>query len=443
MYLFALLSIAVAYAQPNEAALRKQLASGRRHLQLPRGVVEIGSELVVPEGLTLRGHPSGSELRAAAGFRGRALLVCRSGVTLAGFSIDGNREALAKPLGVPHYDRTFISFFPSNAVLVEEANRVRIQQLRFRRVANFAVLIYRSQQVFIDRVSVSSSGSLDSKGRNNTTGGILLEEGTVDFAVRNSTFRQIRGNAVWTHSREKSPRNKRGSITGNRFYEIGRDAIQVGHSTEIRVENNRGERIGFPSSVVDIEGGATPVAIDTAGNVDSSLYASNFFSEINGKCIDLDGFHDGEVRGNTCVNRQGASAYPYGNFGIVFNNTNKGMQSRNVRVIDNVIDGSKFGGMFVIGSGHTILGNRMSRLNLAGCNESTAQYGCLYDSTQPDLLQTGIYLAARAERAADTRGNTIEDNLIAGHKMAERCIGPAPGVVLQEQNIRRNTCKNQ
>ena len=41
--------------------------------------------------------------------------------------------------------------------------------------------------------------------------------------------------------------------------------------------------------------------IDTAGNVDRSIYTrQSVFDEINGKCIDLDGFHDGEVRG-TCA----------------------------------------------------------------------------------------------------------------------------------------------
>jgi len=78
--------------------------------------------------------------------------------------------------------------------------------------------------------------------------------------------------------------------------------IQVGHATEIRVENNRGRAIGYPPEEVDLEGQAFPVAVDTAGNVDKSIYRNNQFEEIDGKCFDLDGFHDGEVSGNTCVN---------------------------------------------------------------------------------------------------------------------------------------------
>ena len=163
--------------------------------------------------------------------------------------------------------------------------------MRFRDIAGFAVLVSRSRQVAIDGVQVTDSGSRNPAGRNNTTGGILLEEGTGDFRVTRCEFRNIRGNGVWTHSLYTSPRNARGVFADNAS-RIGRDALQVGHATEC----------GWK----EIPGGASgirwkrwrrglPVALDTAGNVDRSVYARNQFTGINGKCIDLDGFHDGEV----------------------------------------------------------------------------------------------------------------------------------------------------
>ena len=138
-----------------------------------------------------------------------------------------------------------------------------------------------------------------------------------------------------------SPRNARGVFAENRFDRIGRDAIQVGHATEMRVEGNSGTHIGYPEDAVDIEGRAIPVGVDTAGNVDRSIYARNQFSAVNGKCFDLDGFHDGEVSWNVCQDVAG--------YGIVMNNTNPDMQSRNVRMADNLLDGVKYGGIFVIG----------------------------------------------------------------------------------------------
>ena len=164
---------------------------------------------------------------------------------------------------------------------------------------------------------------------------------------------------------------------------IGRDAIQVGHATEVRVDNNTGSQIGYPFEVVDVEGGGTPVAIDTAGNVDKSVYQDNEFFEINGKCIDLDGFHHGDVLANTCRNKLAAEEYPAGSIGLVFNNSNPGMQSESVRVIGNVIDGVKFSGMFVIGSGHTIQGNQMLRLNLGRVQRIARKFGCIYNPKEP------------------------------------------------------------
>jgi len=149
-----------------------------------------------------------------------------------------------------------------------------------------------------------------------------------------------------------------------------RDAIQVGHATGVTVAGNVARRIGFPAAIVDVENYGFPAAIDTAGDVDHSLYENNQLEEINGKCIDLDGFHDGVVRGNTCTNRGKPEDYPFGNYGILFNNANKDMRSQNVHVTGNHLDGMKYGAVFVIGIGHQITGNTFTRLNTAHCPEA-------------------------------------------------------------------------
>lgn len=406
-------------------------------------MTEVSSEYVVPPGDTLRGAAAGSTLRASDAFQGRAVVVLHSGSTVEDLTIDGNRSKLARPLPIAPSDRTFASFYRNNGVLSIDANGVVIRNVTLTDIANFAVIVSGGGNVRIERLRVSASGSLNDKGRNNTSGGILLEEGVTDFVVTNSTFQNIRGNAIWTHSLYTSARNAQGRITANRFLNIGRDAIQVGHATEIRVDSNTGSRIGYPHDIVDMEGGGTPVAIDTAGNVDKSVYERNRFEEINGKCIDLDGFHHGDVLENTCINRYPAGRYPYGHFGIVFNNTNPDMQSEQIRVIGNVIDGTKFGGIFLIGAGHTIERNRLLRLNLAGCNESHSKFGCIYNKEEPEVLQTGIYLGGKAERTATTRDNRIADNVIWGHRMKERCIAAAPGVDRKANTIERNDCRSR
>ncbi len=444
--LLALLSLGACSGSP-EARLRRSLQVRSGIVRLPAGVVEISAEIRIPDGardLEIVGAGD-TVLRAAANFRGRAILSA-AGATrfrLRDFTIDGNRAAVARPLPMAPPENYFRVYYPNNGLLADQARDLEIRGVRFRQVANFAILVSRSRGVRIEDVTVEDSGSLAPKGRNNTTGGILLEEGTADFRVAGCTLRNIRGNGIWTHSLYISPRNQDGLIAQNRFDTIGRDAIQVGHATRIRVTGNAGVRTGYPAEMVDAEGGGTPVAIDTAGNVDQSSYEGNRFEETNGKCIDLDGFHDGEVRANVCVNRGAPQDYPFGHFGIVMNNTNPDMQSRNITIAGNRIEGTKFGGIFVIGSGHHIVGNQLLRLNTAHCNENAARFGCYYFPGEPELLESGIYLGRRAERPAVTRGNLILDNTISGFRMKRRCIQAAPGVRLAENTIARNTCANQ
>jgi hypothetical protein len=274
---------------------------------------------------------------------------------------------------------------------------------------------------------------------------VLIEDGTAGFAVRESRFERIRGNGVWTHSRLEAARNADGVIARNQFADIGRDAVQVGHATRVEVTGNTGRRIGYPFADVDGEGGGIPVAIDTAGNVDHSVYARNTFYELNGKCIDLDGFHHGVVESNTCINAGRAEAYPNGHYGIVFNNNNPQMRSENVTVRGNLIRGFKFGGVFLLGSGHHIVNNRFLDINRAGCPESHAKYQCLYFPGQPDLLSSGIYLGVSAadwSRQEPARGNVIVDNEITGHGMAQRCVVAAPAVPKDANVVSRNHCTN-
>jgi hypothetical protein len=405
---------------------------------LPPGVTVISREWWVPSGTTVRGHDSGSSIvRAAADFQGRALFRVRSahGVRFEAFGIDGNRPALERRTGLPPYDVPFSRFTSGNGILAEDATGLTVSSVAFKEIAGFAVLAARSRDVSIDRISVESSGSRNQAGRNNATGGVLIEGGTSNFKVTASRFRSVLGNAVWTHSRAVDRRNGPGTISRNRFENIGRDAIQIGHATEIMVDTNTGRRIGYPVDAVDVEGHAIPVALDTAGNVDRSMYRWNRFEEVNGKCIDLDGFHDGEVRANRCLNAGPPQEYPHGGYAIVMNNSNPDMRPEGVVIEENRISGWKFGGIFMIGTRNRVVANRLLNLNTAQCET------CYYTVEEPDLLRSGIYLGKGAERPAPAHRNIVRDNVITGYQMDARCIAAAPGVELQANEITRNLCR--
>ena len=431
-----------------EDAIQKALQAGTGVVNLPPGIIQISTGLSIPSGahdLVVQGDPEGTVLRMTDDFQAKAVITIHAarGVQLRGISVEGNRDTFQGTFELPPSDVTFAEFYTHNGLLAEDTASLSIIDIKFRKIPGFAILINNSSGVVIEKVQIEESGSRNKSGRNNTSGGILLEGGTSDFSVLGSLIRKVSGNGIWTHSLYTAPRNRNGRIADNHFDTVARDAIQVGHATGIRVENNSGRSIGFPFDAVDAEGGGTPVAIDTAGNTDRSVYAANRFEEINGKCIDLDGFHDGEIRGNVCINRLPAESYPHGHFGIVFNNANPDMQSANITVVENVIDGAKFGGIFLIGTGHLIARNHLRNLNVAHCNEEAARFGCYHFPDEPDLLQSGIYLGRGAERPAPARGNTVRDNQISGYRMSTRCIALAPGISASDNEIEGNRCADQ
>ena len=329
--------------------------------------------------------------------------------------IDGKRDQFEKRWPVAENGAPFIDYYPLNGIAIDGSEDVLIENVTLRNVVNLAIVVARSKNVVIRNVTVEDSGSLDAKGKNNTTGGILLEEGVTHFEVRGCRLRRIRGNAIWTHSYTVSPRNRDGVIADNEIDTAGRDGIQVGHAMNVRVEKNTIRNVGYPVEIAEGE----PVGIDTAGNVEATIYRDNRLFEINGKCFDLDGFHDGTVAGNRCVNAQPVAAYPLGNFGIVFNDSHPDSVSRNIFVHDNVIDGTKYGAMFVIGSGHTITNNQFLRLNLARSTDG--------------LLGASIFFANGVLRPNPPRAVVVNDNTITGQA---RCPAPYEGVRLE-----RNTCR--
>jgi hypothetical protein len=440
----ALLALLCACSSPEKELQSRLGGATTGTFQLPGGTIELSEPLFVPVGaqnLEIVGG-NGTILRAAGGFQGRALLMIRSAskITVRGFSMDGNRSAIGQVAEIPAAESPFVGHFQGNGLLVDDVDGLQIRDVAFREISAFAILVSRSKNAVIEKVEVAESGGYNSRGKNNTSGGILLEEGVANFTVRDCTLRKILGNGIWTHSTFKSPRNYTGLIAGNQFDTIGRDAIQVGHANRIRVENNTGRRIGYPDNVVDVEGGAIPVGIDTAGKVDESVYTRNRFEEINGKCFDLDGFHDGEVSENVCINKGAADDYPQGHFALVMNNTSPEMKSEFIVVRDNVFDGTKFGGIFVIGSNHRIIGNKLRNLNKAGCNESASKYGCIHFQAEPDLMQAGIYLGLRAERRSPARDTLVEGNEVSGHKMSTRCVMAARDSEVVNITVRNNKC---
>lgn len=431
-------------AVTDQAGLERALESGAPAIELPALLV-LTHEIAIPAGgpLEIRGATEGSVVRLAKEFRGTAAfrIRARSHLRLAGFAIEGNRGPNPAPRGLPPWNVAFADFYRRNGIVIEGADDITLDRLTIAGIADFPVIVSAASNVHITRLTVEDSGSRNERGRNNTSGGILLEEGTRHFEVTGCTLRRILGNAIWTHSNGGSPRNAAGRIADNSITYVGRDAIQVGHATGVTVENNQGSDIGYPADAVDIAAEATPVALDSSGNVDHSVYRNNRFRDVDGECINLDGFHDGEVRANRCESTGEFARYPYAHYGVVMGNTDPDVRVTGVTIADNTVIGTGYGGLYLIGSGNTVTGNHLLRLNRNHCTGDGKTAACNYALDQPGLLRSGIYLAAGAKHPDPALGNTIRGNQLEGFGIDRWCIEAAPGVDRKRNRIEANVCR--
>jgi len=381
---------------------------------------------------------SGTILKATDQFNGRAILVIDAArnVRLRDFTLDGNRIGLEKQMDAPPVDASLRDYFPNSGVLLDRVQGAEVSNLTLANFPNLAIVASRAFKVRMHHLHVEDNGSLDQRRHNNGSGGIAFEDGTVEFEVRSSTFRRLRGNALWTRSVPGAPRQENGIFAANRFDAIGHTAVLIGNASKMRVEENTGASIGYPAEAVDPQ--TPPSALAATGNVDHSTYAKNQFEEVNGRCINLDGFHDGIVIRNQCADRRLPSEYPFGDIGIVMSNTDPAVDPANVELTGNVIDGSKYGGLLLIGHGHRVMGNQFEHLNKALCDGKN----CPEPKEDPKLLESGIYFGRGGARPSPARANTVRDNTISGYKMKTRCIGAAPGVSLQANTLAANACSD-
>ncbi|HXE63732.1 MAG TPA: right-handed parallel beta-helix repeat-containing protein [Bryobacteraceae bacterium] len=444
--LFSLFLLSACRKNPADA-VQRAIRSGAA-VELPAGEIHLSRPLTIPKGtkdLAIQGNPKGSTIVLDPGFAGRAAIEGESvsNVSFRYFSITGDRAGMKSAWALPRDGVAFADFYSANGIVIRGGSNIGVRGVSFSKIRAFPLLLNAVHGAAVDAVTIADCGTLNPDGHNNTTGGILLEEGVKDFEITGSKISRIPGNAIWTHSYANSPRQERGRIANNDITMVARDAIQIGHANRIRVENNRGSQIGFPVEYVDFPGYATPVALDTSGNVDYTVYTGNTFTSVAGQCVDLDGFHDGMVSGNKCVNNPAEARNWLGlHFGILFGNHDPGMSSVNISVTGNTLEGFAYGGVFLIGERHRIEDNRFLDVNLAHCGSSPAPAKCAALPDQPDALRSGIYLATDGGRPAVTRGNIIRNNTVRGFGIAKHCIAAAKGVDLRANTIAGNTCQS-
>ncbi len=370
-----------------ETTLRRALLAKTGTVTLPGGEIEISREIVLPpDAHDLNIGGAGTTIKAAAGFRGRALIVLPGGksIKLHNLNLDGNRDAFPEPVPASPVSSVLSALVANNGLFAQGVTGLEITAVKATHIAGFPILISGGTGVHIRNVEITASGSLDTNGHNNGTGGILLEEGVTDFEITHPLIGEVRGNGIWIRAAASGgtiATASRGHISGGEFAVIARSAIELNHATGITVENNTGHMIGFPGEAVLIAGTFVPAAIATTGAVDHAVFRNNNFEQIAGRCGSFDGLSESEVSGSVC-------------------------------------SASLFNALYIRGTGNRITGNHFTDLN-----------NSRRDS--PEALITGIYLANGAAR------NTVDGNEISGYGMEAHCIA-GPG--LAGNTIAKNLC---
>ena len=121
-------------------------------------MLPIGAHDLDITGVTTAG---GTTIKAAATFRGRALIVITAGknMKIHNLSLDGNRDAIALPRGLPPSETMFSRFTPDNGILAEGVTDLEIARVKATGIAGLTILVNSSHTVHIHNVEITGSGT--------------------------------------------------------------------------------------------------------------------------------------------------------------------------------------------------------------------------------------------------------------------------------------------
>lgn len=205
------------------------------------------------------------------------------------------------------------------------ASRVRFINVRIIHSGGYAILLDARTDYVTD---VKILGCTLENNRPNTfgttlgdliygswTGGIFYKGDCVSPAlsvvqnliVDSCTFSRNTGNCVWGHVYGFDALHSNINVTNNHFIDCGLDAILYGGVTGGACTGNQARRVGYvcsddtSASVPLYLTGANATGIDTSGLVKGVAYGNNRVISVYGGCMDLDGYGQGSVTGNTCI----------------------------------------------------------------------------------------------------------------------------------------------
>lgn len=202
------------------------------------------------------------------------------------------------------------------------AKNLRFSAITIQHTGGYAILLDATSTGDIDNVDIG--GCLFTNNRPHTfgtggintyqswTGGIHYQSdgnlhGVTNVKIHHSTFRRTPGSCIWGHLYAFSRLHENILVDSCTFTDYGLEGVEHGGLDGGGVVNCRFRRGGFVTGNSDLSAptpawlsGHTCSAIDTSGLTKNLVYANNQIFDHNGGYIDMDGFGQGTVTGNTC-----------------------------------------------------------------------------------------------------------------------------------------------
>lgn len=248
-------------------------------------------------------------------------------------------------------------------------------------------------------------------GRNPSTSAVR------GLKVSNCEWRRNTGNCLWGHAYGFNVLNERISFTENAFQDCGLDGIQPGNVVGGIVANNHFHRIGYihstdiDATVPKYRADAYAVALDSTGFVKGVDYVGNSMVSVNGGGIDLDGFAEGNVSGNSIIiPSPGEDRYvedKVAQYGAANANITKGIQT------GNTFYGP--GARQVNITGNTIRNCGTSAIVLKDARQCFVSSNAIWHSVNPSVIGVfGIPILLLSTSASDPN-HQVKDNVITGN----------------------------
>lgn len=306
-------------SQGLQGAINAVSAAGGGTVDIPQGQWDIGTSITLQSNVTLTGSGSGTTLIATPNNSSNPLI---------------------------------LNAYQAQNVLVEDMT-INGGGINFQ-TNSPVITVTSSNNVIFDNITVTDTRGI----------GLLIQGGTSNSGVTNSTFTNV-GN-YWQVSGSASNRsqglvfccgtgNNNNFATNNTFSKIGLDALQISNQNNFTAANNTFLLANKEITTLPASNYGAGIFAENDTNV---IIKNNIINGAQGNGIDAPGLQNAIIANNTITNSGAA--------GIGLFIAPNGMQTSNIKILNNVIENNVLWNYSSFTGGITVSGGTPNDIYLAG-----------------------------------------------------------------------------